>query len=226
MNNFFDTIIGSDGLTVTSMLICTAASLLLGLGAAAVYRLRTRKPSRNMFVTMLVLPVLVQAVIMLVNGSIGAGVAVMGAFSLIRFRSAPGSARDICFIFYAVCIGLATGMGYIAFAVLIAVIIGAVLTAVSFTPWFRNASRRKLLRVLIPEDLDYTGIFDDIFAEYLSEHELVQVKSTAMGTLFDLRYYVTEKDDSREKEMLDHLRERNGNLTISLSALPEIAEQL
>ena len=112
MNNFFDTIISSEGLSITSMLICTAASLLLGLGAAAVYRLTTRQPSRNMFVTMLVLPVLIQAVIMLVNGSIGAGVAVMGAFSLVRFRSAPGSSRDICFIFYAVCIGLATGMGF------------------------------------------------------------------------------------------------------------------
>ena len=220
MNNFFDTIISSEGLTITSMLICTAASLLLGLGAAAVYRLRTRQPSRNMFVTMLVLPALVQAVIMLVNGSIGAGVAVMGAFSLVRFRSAPGSSRDICFIFYAVCIGLATGMGFIA------VVIGLVLAAVSSTPWFRNATRRKLLRVLIPENLDYTGIFDDIFDEYLSEHELVQVKTTAMGTLFDLRYQITEKDPSREKEMIDRLRERNGNLTISIAALPESAEQL
>ena len=177
MNNIFDTIISSEGLSITSMLICTAASLLLGLGAAAVYRLTTRQPSRNMFVTMLVLPVLIQAVIMLVNGSIGAGVAVMGAFSLVRFRSAPGSSRDICFIFYAVCIGLATGMGYIAFAVVIAVVIGLVLAVVSSTPWFRNVTRRKLLRVLIPEDLDYTGIFDDIFDEYLSEHELVQVKT-------------------------------------------------
>ena len=223
MNNFFDTIIiSSEGLTITSMLICTAASLLLGLGAAAVYRLTTRQPSRNMFVTMLVLPVLIQAVIMLVNGSIGAGVAVMGAFSLVRFRSAPGSSRDICFIFYAVCIGLATGMGYIAFAV----VIGLVLAVVSSTPWFRNVTRRKLLRVLIPENLDYTGIFDDIFDEYLSEHELVQVKTTAMGTLFDLRYHITEKDPSREKEMIDRLRERNGNLTISIAALPESAEQL
>lgn len=214
MNNFFDTIISSEGLSITSMLICTAASLLLGLGAAAVYRLTTRQPSRNMFVTMLV------------NGSIGAGVAVMGAFSLVRFRSAPGSSRDICFIFYAVCIGLATGMGYIAFAVVIAVVIGLVLAVVSSTPWFRNVTRRKLLRVLIPENLDYTGIFDDIFDEYLSEHELVQVKTTAMGTLFDLRYQITEKDPSREKEMIDRLRERNGNLTISIAALPESAEQL
>ena len=226
MSNFFDSIISTDGLAMASTLICTAASLLLGLGAAAVYRLRTKQPSRNMFVTMLVLPALVQAVIMLVNGSIGAGVAVMGAFSLVRFRSAPGSSRDICFIFYAVCIGLATGMGYIAFAVIIAVIIGLVLVAVSFTPWFRNVRSRKLLRVLIPENLDYTGIFDDIFSEYLSEHELVQVKTTAMGTLFDLRYHITEKDPTREKEMIDRLRERNGNLTISVAALPDSAEQL
>lgn len=226
MNDFFDTILGSDGLTVISTLVCTAASLLLGLGAAAVYRLRTRQPSRNMFVAMLILPALVQAVIMLVNGSIGAGVAVMGAFSLIRFRSVPGNSRDICFIFYAVCIGLATGMGYIAFAVIITVIIGLVLFAVSSTPWFRSAGSRKLLRVLIPENLNYTGIFDDIFSEFLSEYELVQVKTTAMGTLFDLRYRITEKDPSREKEMIDRMRERNGNLTISIAALTGTEEQL
>lgn len=226
MNNFFDTILGSDGLTVTSTLVCTAASLLLGLGAAAVYRLRSGQPSRNMFVTMLILPALVQAVIMLVNGSIGAGVAVMGAFSLIRFRSVPGNSRDICFIFYAVCIGLATGMGYIAFAVIITVIIGLVLFAVSSTPWFRSAGSRKLLRVLIPENLNYTGIFDDIFSEFLSEYELVQVKTTAMGTLFDLRYRIIEKDPSREKEMIDRMRERNGNLTISIAALTGTEEQL
>lgn len=226
MNDFFDTILGSDGLTATSTLVCTAASLLLGLGAAAVYRLRSGQPSRNMFVTMLILPALVQAVIMLVNGSIGAGVAVMGAFSLIRFRSVPGNSRDICFIFYAVCIGLATGMGYIAFAVIITVIIGLVLFAVSSTPWFRSAGSRKLLRVLIPENLNYTGIFDDIFSEFLSEYELVQVKTTAMGTLFDLRYRITEKDPSREKEMIDRMRERNGNLTISIAALTGTEEQL
>ena len=138
----------------------------------------------------------------------------------------PAVHATSCFIFYAVCIGLATGMGYIAFAVVIAVVIGLVLAAVSSTPWFRNVTRRKLLRVLIPENLDYTGIFDDIFDEYLSEHELVQVKTTAMGTLFDLRYQITEKDPSREKKMIDRLRERNGNLTISIAAMPESAEQL
>ena len=215
----------SGQMTTSSFLICTGVSLILGAGLAGVSLLRSRC-SRSFAVTLTVLPAIVQLVIMLVNGSIGAGVAVMGAFSLVRFRSAPGSSRDICFIFYAVCIGLATGMGYIAFAVVIAVFIGLVLAVVSSTPWFRNVTRRKLLRVLIPENLDYTGIFDDIFDEYLSEHELVQVKTTAMGTLFDLRYQITEKDPSREKEMIDRLRERNGNLTISIAALPESAEQL
>ncbi len=226
MDILFDSIISADGLTPASALICTAASLVLGLGAAAVYRLRTPRHSRNMFVTLLVLPALVQAVIMLVNGSIGAGVAVMGAFSLVRFRSAPGNSRDICLIFYAVCIGLATGMGHIGFAVLIALIVGAVFIVVSFLPGTARERLRRQLRIQIPENLDYTGIFDDIFEEYLSEHELTQVKTTAMGTLFDLRYAITEKDPSREKEMIDRLRERNGNLTISVSTLPDCGEQL
>ena len=226
MNNFFDTIISSEGLSITSMLICTAASLLLGLGAAAVYRLTTRQPSRNMFVTMLVLPVLIQAVIMLVNGSIGAGVAVMGAFSLVRFRSAPGSSRDICFIFYAVCIGLATGMGYIAFAVVIAVVIGLVLAVVSSTPWFRNITRRKLLRVLIPENLDYTGLFDDLFGEYTRSAELISVRTTGMGSLYNLHYHVRLVSPEIEKQFLDAIRCRNGNLDIVCGKVPQVKEAL
>ena len=208
------------------MLICTAASLLLGLGAAAVYRLTTRQPSRNMFVTMLVLPVLIQAVIMLVNGSIGAGVAVMGAFSLVRFRSAPGSSRDICFIFYAVCIGLATGMGYIAFAVVIAVFIGLVLAVVSSTPWFRNVTRRKLLRVLIPENLDYTGLFDDLFGEYTRSAELISVRTTGMGSLYNLHYHVRLVSPEIEKQFLDAIRCRNGNLDIVCGKVPQVKEAL
>lgn len=217
----FDSIIAGSGLELSSALICTAVSLGLGALAALLYRAGTKQPSRSLMITLIVLPTLVQAVIMLVNGSIGAGIAVMGAFNLVRFRSAPGCARDISFIFYAMCIGLATGMGYIGFAVLLAVIVGAVLTVLSLIPWFRRGSQRKLLRITIPEDLNYNGAFDDIFAEYLSRCELIQVKTTAMGTLFDLRYSVTEKDPAREKEMLDKLRTRNGNLAISLGIFPD-----
>ena len=222
----FDSIISSTGLTANSALICTAVSLGFGLLAAFLYRISSRQPSRSMMMTLIVLPALVQAVIMLVNGSVGAGIAVMGAFNLVRFRSAPGSARDISFIFYAMCIGLATGMGYIGFALLLAVAVGAVLAALSFIPGFRDRQDRKLLRIVIPENLDYNGVFDDVFKEYLSGWKLVQVKTTAMGTLFDLRYEVTEKNSARQKEMLDKLRARNGNLTISLGTVQQPTETL
>lgn len=222
----FDTIISADGLTPVSAIICTAVSLGLGIIAALLYRLGNRRASKSMMITLIVLPALVQSVIMLVNGSVGAGIAVMGAFNLVRFRSAPGSAKDICYIFYTMCVGIASGMGYIGFAALIAVCVGAVLAVLGAVPCFRNAARKKLLRITIPENLDYTGIFDDIFTEYLSGVELVQVKTTAMGTLFDLRYEITEKDASREKEMIDKLRARNGNLTISIGNLPENCDTL
>ena len=219
----FDTIIPASGLDAATSLICTGTSLAL---AAVLYRLGTKRYSKSLVITLIVLPTLVQTVIMMVNGSVGAGIAVMGAFSLVRFRSAPGSAKDISFIFYAMCIGLATGMGYIAFAVLLAVIVGAALAILSFIPAFKSDRKRKLLRITIPEDMNYTDAFTDIFDEYLTSNELVSVKTTAMGTLFDLRYEIVEKDASREKELIDKLRTRNGNLTISIGLVPDTAETL
>lgn len=222
----FDTIIPASGLDAATSLICTGTSLALGILAAVLYRLGTKRYSKSLAITLIVLPVLVQTVIMMVNGSVGAGLAVMGAFSLVRFRSAPGSAKDISFIFYAMCIGLATGMGYIAFAALLAVIVGAALAILSFIPAFKSDRKRKLLRITIPEDMNYTDAFTDIFDEYLTSNELVSVKTTAMGTLFDLRYEIVEKDASREKELIDKLRTRNGNLTISIGLVPDTAETL
>ena len=214
MNNFFDTIICSEGLSITSMLICTAASLLLGLGAAAVYRLTTRQPSRNMFVTMLVLPVLIQAVIMLVNGNIGAGVAVAGAFALVRFRSVPGTAREIGVLFLGMAIGLATGMGYVGLAALTFVIVSAVLLALTALGLGQKDAGERLLKITIPEDLDYEGLFDDLFTQYTTSHTLVRVKTSNMGTLYELEYRITLRSESIPKEFLDALRCRNGNLNI------------
>lgn len=222
----FDTIIPASGLDAATSLICTGTSLALGILTAVLYRLGTKRYSKSLVITLIVLPALVQTVIMMVNGSVGAGLAVMGAFSLVRFRSAPGSAKDISFIFYAMCIGLATGMGYIAFAVMLAVIVGAALAILSFIPAFKSDRKRKLLRITIPEDMNYTDAFADIFDEYLTSNELVSVKTTAMGTLFDLRYEIVEKDASREKELIDKLRTRNGNLTISIGLVPDTAETL
>lgn len=222
----FGSIIETTGLTVQSAVICTLASLVLGFAAAMLYRLRNPHASRNLMVSMVVLPALVQAVIMLVNGSVGAGIAVMGAFNLVRFRSTPGSSRDICFIFYAMGIGLATGMGYVGFAVMLAVVVGAVLAVLTFLPAFNARGGAKQLRIMIPEDLNYMDCFDDIFAEYLSSWKLMQAKTTSMGTLFDLRYEVVLKDASREKELIDKIRVRNGNLTVCCGVLPADRDEL
>lgn len=222
----FGSIIDETGLTVQSALICTLASLVLGFAAAMLYRLKNQRTSKNLMVSMVVLPTLVQAVIMLVNGSVGAGIAVMGAFNLVRFRSTPGSSRDICFIFYAMGIGLATGMGYVGFAVMLAVVVGAVLAVLTFVPAFSASGGAKQLRIMIPEDLNYMDCFDDIFAEYLSSWKLTQAKTTSMGTLFDLRYEVVLKDPSREKEFIDKIRVRNGNLTVCCGILPADRDEL
>lgn len=214
------------GLTAQSAVICTIASIVLGIVAALIYRLNNKSASKNLMLSLIVLPALVQAVIMLVNGSIGAGIAVMGAFNLVRFRSTPGNSRDICFIFYVMGIGLATGMGYIGFAALLTVIVGVVMAVLSFIPAFGAKRSVKLLTVLIPEDMDYTDCFKDIFDQYLSSVTMLRAKTTNMGTLYELKYEVVLKDAAREKEMLDKLRTRNGNLTVSCGLLPIDREEL
>lgn len=206
---------GSAAMTSGQVIVCTAASLVLGVCAALIFMFKNNS-SRSFSVTVALLPVMVQSVIMLVNGNLGTGVAVLGAFSLVRFRSAPGSAREIAGIFFAMSLGLATGMGYVLFALILFAAVGAVyvlLTAIGFGD---RSKSLKELRVTIPESLDYSEIFDDLFAEYAKKYELIKVKTSNMGSLFELRYSVTFKDGINEKEFIDRLRCRNGNLNISL----------
>ena len=156
--------------------------------------------------------------IMMVNGNIGAGVAVAGAFSLVRFRSAPGSAKEIVTIFLAMGAGLIAGMGYLGFAALFTVIMCVMfLIYNALAGNARSEAVNKTIKITIPEDLDYTGAFDDIFAEYTKKNELVKVKTTNMGSMFRLTYNVTLRDATKEKEMIDRIRERNGNLEIMVS---------
>ncbi len=199
-------------------LVCIGVALLLGVVLAFAYAFKARY-TRSFLVTMAILPAIVCVVIMMVNGNIGAGVAVAGAFSLVRFRSAPGSAREIAAIFLAMGSGLICGMGYIGFAVLFTLIMCAVLVIYSLIERFvcTKVSYRKSVRITIPEDLDYTEIFDDLFKEYTRECELVKVKSTNMGSMFRLTYDLTLKDPKKEKEFIDKLRVRNGNLEIMVS---------
>ena len=203
---------------VEDFLLCLGVSLVLGLVMALAYAWRTEH-TKSFLVTVALLPAVVCVVIMMVNGNIGAGVAVAGAFSLVRFRSAPGSAKEIVTIFLAMGAGLIAGMGYLGFAALFTLIMCAVLTLYSFitSKSARSDAVNKTIKITIPEDLDYTGVFDDIFAEYTKKNELIKVKTTNMGSMFRLTYNVTLKDATKEKEMIDRIRERNGNLEIMVS---------
>ena len=200
-----DSITGSE-LTLLSFFICTGVSLILGVGVAAVAWYRSES-TKGFLVTLAILPV--------INGNLGTGVAVAGAFSLVRFRSAPGNAREIGSLFLAMAIGLATGMGYVALAAIAFVLVSAVLVLLTTLRVGERDARERLLKITIPENLDYDGLFDDLFEKYTRKHSLVRVKTCNMGTLYELEYRVTLRDDRIPKKFLDDLRCRNGNLTIT-----------
>ena len=185
---------------------------------ALAYMYRTRY-TKSFVVTLALLPAVVCVVIMMVNGNVGTGVAVAGAFSLVRFRSVPGTAKEICTLFLAMGAGLIAGMGYLGFSLLFAGIMCLVFVLYNRLDFGakKNSAIFKTLTITIPEDLDYSGVFDDVFAEFTRSYDLVRVKSTNMGSMFKLTYNVMLRDATREKEMIDSIRCRNGNLEISVS---------
>ncbi len=213
----FNTVTGG-GITPAVFLLCVAVSLVIGLILCGL-TLRSANCSRSFAVTLAILPAVVCVVIMMVNGNIGAGVAVAGAFSLVRFRSAPGSAREIGTLFVAMGAGLVAGMGYLGYAVLFTVILGCIILLYGRLRLGegKNGQRDKTLRITIPEDLDYTGVFDAVMERYTLRHDLKKVKTTNMGSLIRLTYDLTLRDPAQEKAFLDELRCRNGNLEISIS---------
>ncbi len=221
LENLFKGIFDSDVtavISVTDFLLCLGCSLVLGLVMAFAYMHRTRY-TKSFVVTLALLPAVVCVVIMLVNGNVGTGVAVAGAFSLVRFRSVPGTAKEICTLFLAMGAGLIAGMGYLGFAVLFTLILCGVFVLYNRLDFGakKNDATFKTLTITIPEDLNYANIFEDVFEEFTRCHELVRVKTTNMGSMFKLTYQVTLRDAAREKEMIDQLRCRNGNLEIAVS---------
>ena len=202
---------------LSSFLVCIICALVAGLIMAFGYTVKNRY-TKSFVLTVALLPAIVCVVIMVVNGNIGAGIAVMGAFSLVRFRSAPGTAKEIIMIFSAMGAGLLAGMGSIPMAIIFTVIITLIFVLYNCVTFGKGGREKfKVLTVTIPEDLDYSEIFDDIFDEFTSSHELVKVKTTNMGSMFRLTYNVTLRDATKEKEMIDRIRERNGNLEIMVS---------
>lgn len=203
----------SSGLTVSSFFICTAVSLVLGIATALLSGFRART-TKSFAITLAVLPAVVQVVLMLVNGNLGAGVAVAGAFSLVRFRSAPGNAREIAAIFLTMALGLATGMGYVVLALVFFAVVAAVFVLLTLCHFGGNTAGERTLKITIPENIDYEGVFDDLLARYAKEYTLDKVKTTNMGSLFELHYRVVFRDAGVPKAFLDELRCRNGNLPI------------
>lgn len=212
-------------LSITNAIICIIAALIMGLAISFTYMI-SETYSKNFVITLAILPVLVQIVIMMVNGNLGTGIAVLGAFSLVRFRSIPGSSKEISFIFFAMAAGLATGMGYLTFAIMTTVVICLVFYALSKTSFGEKKNEERKLKILIPENLDYTEIFDDIFDKYTKKSELEKVKLTNLGSIFELQYNIELKNMGEEKEFIDQIRCRNGNLTIVCCRKQVLQEEL
>lgn len=212
---------------IEQFMLCIGCSLVIGIILALGY-MRHARYSKSYIMTLAVLPAIVCVVIMMVNGNIGTGLAVAGAFSLVRFRSVPGSAKEITMLFLAMGTGLLTGMGYIGFGFVFAVVMSFVTALYNRLDFGtqKNALRYKTIRIAIPEDLDYTNVFDSVFEAYTDKHEFVRVKSFNMGSMFRVTYNLTMKKDANEKEMIDMLRCRNGNLEITLSKQDNSVDEL
>ncbi|MGN0691807.1 MAG: DUF4956 domain-containing protein [Oscillospiraceae bacterium] len=206
------------------IILCGAASIVLGAMIAAAFGYKSRK-SGSYMITVALLPLIVQVIIMLVNGNVGTGIAVMGAFGLVRFRSAQGSAIDICGVFLAMAVGLACGTGHIWIAAGLAAVVCLLKLLYTILPIGKNKPKEKELHITIPENLEYDGVFKDILDKYTKKWELVQVKTTNMGSLFKLKYYIEIIDPSDEKKLIDELRCRNGNLEIMCSQISVNDEQ-
>jgi len=202
-------------LSIETLLLCSLTSVGLGIVISLVHRF-TSKYNKNFLITLAVLPILVQSIILMVSGNLGTSIAILGAFSLVRFRSLPGTSKEILSVFFSMTIGLATGMGQLLFAVIITVIVSLLLIILSKIK-FGDRGNTKILKVTLPDNLDYTEVFDDIFDKYLKSYSLEKVKTTNLGSLFELTYSVVVKSDINEKEFIDEIRSRNGNLKIILS---------
>ena len=209
---FYET---TSAISSSDCLICIGVAFVLGLIISAVHKATTRT-TPNFLMTLTILPVLVQVVILLINGNLGTSLAVAGAFSLIRFRSMPGNSKEIISVFWAMAVGLALGMGYVFYSIVITLIMAIVILI--FSKYFDKVydlSERKL-KIIIPEDLDYDDVFKDIFEKYTNKVELRKVKTTNMGSMYELSYIVSMKKEKKEKDFMDEIRCRNGNMLVML----------
>ena len=213
-NSIFDST--TTGLSITTGLICAGVALALGV-VIAITHMKTSQTTKGFLVTLATLPLLVMAVMIMINGNLGTSIAILGAFSLIRFRSIQGKAKDLLSVFFAMMVGLACGMGHVLFAVVITIISVIAIAFFTYTHFLEPNKKQRVLKIMVPEDLDYEEVFDEIFAKYTSRVDLVQMKTMNMGSLYKLTYDITMKNGVKEKEFLDEIRVKNCNLKVLLS---------
>ena len=222
MSNILSSIITSSEIGMSQFLVCSIVSIILGLIISYIHSYKNRSTT-GFLLTVGLIPVIVQVIIMLVNGNLGAGVAVAGAFSLVRFRLAPGTAREILSLFLAMTVGLAAGMGYVAIAVIMVIVVG--ILTVLLPLLFDENNKTRQLQITVPESLDYEGAFEEIMNKYTEKHEMLYVKTVQMGTAYKLLYDVLIKDGISVQSFLDDIRTRNGNLEVSIGREMERKEE-
>ena len=209
-------------ISIGNFFICIGVALVLGIIISLTHKLTT-KTTPNFLLTLAILPVLVLSVILLINGNLGTSLAVAGAFSLIRFRSIAGSSKEIISVFWAMAVGLALGMGYVTLAALITILVSIIIFVYSAISNKSQKTAERKLKIQIPENLDYEEVFNEILDKYTDKYDLAKVKTTNMGSMYELHYMVELKDNVKEKEFMDEIRVRNGNMLVMLER-PEFSE--
>jgi type IV secretory pathway VirB3-like protein len=217
--SIFESITAETSFTLDGLLLSVGSALPLGLMISLVYRMthRTKTPSQSFSVILVVLTAIITLIILLVGNSVARAFSLAGAFQLIRFRSAPTDSRDISYVLFSVAVGLCCGMGYILYAVVAAVLLCCVMVILHIVGYGKSRADSRLLRITIPENLNYENVFDDLFARFCKSSKLVKVKTTALGSLYQLQYAIVMDEKKSEKEMLDEIRCRNGNLEINVT---------
>ncbi|MGN0773848.1 MAG: DUF4956 domain-containing protein [Candidatus Ventricola sp.] len=221
----FESVFVKGSLTAGNVLLTLILALVLGIAAAADY-IRRNAATRSFALTVAMLPLITATVIMVVNGNLGAGIAVAGSFSLIRFRSVPGSGQEILAVFLAAALGLCLGAGYVGVACLLLILVLAAMQLLTAVRFGAEGERQRELRISLPEALDYDGLFDDLLREHFTACELERVRTIEMGTAYQLIYRVTPKNSRIDKAFLDAVRERNGNLPVSLGRVPDTGDTM
>lgn len=222
MSAIFDSIL-SGGFDLGMFLACLAAAGICGLVASLIMG-KSGETSKGFLISLVVLPMVVCTVILMVNGSVGTGIAVAGAFSLVRFRSVAGKAKDISAIFLVMTAGLACAAGYVIIALLFTVLVSLVILLLSHIRFGQKDVYE--LHITVPETLQFAGAFDDLFSKYTDSHKLVKTRTSNMGSLYKLAYDVELKDAAASQAFIDELRCRNGNLEILLAEKMEGADML